>query len=178
MGEYDDAVTSLRDRGDEDLAEIFEKYTSTKLRQQAERSKELEGQVADLTSKLDDEIQKPQREKAFRDAGVDFDNLRPAERQAIKDLKGELTPEAVEKVITDLELPTVSREADEGEQPNAAGVVSAAVNAPAGSGRTAAVITPADVEQWSTEKSMAFREKHPEAWEALLKGEEVQGITA
>lgn len=38
-------------------------------------------------------------------------------------------------------------------------------------------IAPDDVEEWSMDKRIAFKEKHPEAFEALKRGESVSGVT-
>lgn len=180
MGDFENAVLELRNQGLDDLADTFDQFSATALRKKASRVDELEREKQELETKLRKLEQAPKVEDAFRKAGVDFESLRPAEREALAALQvedGDLTEEFVAQVITKYDLPvaSVDTQNDEGEAPNAAAVVAAARQAPQGrsSGTT---ISPGDTEGWSTEKLMRLKQSHPEEFEALKRGETVTGI--
>ncbi len=182
MGEYEDAVKALRDQGLDDEADVFDKFTATQLRKKAERADELERKNAELEASNRKLVVAPKKDQALRAAGVDVDNLRPADRQVIAGLEfegDEPSDEWVAKTIGDLQLPIVAGTPAPAGAPNAAAVVQTAAQAPgAGPGPTlGGTVTPETVAAWSTEQKVAWSEKHPEAWEALKRGEEVTGVT-
>lgn len=188
MGEYEDSVARLRDEGLDDLAETFEKFGATQLRQKAAKVEQLEADLAEKDQKILALEAAPKITEAFRTAGVDFEQLRPAELEALKTVKlgddGEVSAEAVSEAIARLQLPIVAsgaegEEAEEGsdEEPNAAGIVQAATNAPRNTGGVPQV-TVEDVANWSHEKWARFKEQNPEAAEVILAGESVTGVAA
>lgn len=64
-----------------------------------------------LKAKLNQIERTPQIESAFREKGVAWDDLRPAERKAIEAFDGDLSDaEAVSRFISDNEFPTASQE--------------------------------------------------------------------
>lgn len=182
MGDLEDVIEALNERGDDDLAEKLGKYTGTSLRQRAQKTGELEREIEELTKRLGKVESVPKREAAFKAAGVDFDQLRPAELRAIRELDhegDEPSEEEVSKVIEELGLPMAegSDETDE-EPPEAAKIAGQARTATERKLGGSTSITPEDTERWSTEEIMGFRKKHPEEFEALKRGETVTGVTA
>jgi hypothetical protein len=181
MGEYEDTVAKLRQQGLDDEADVFEKFTATQLRQKAERADSLERENEQLKGENRQLRVEPKKQQALRAAGVDLGSLRPADKQVIAslDFEGdEPSEDWVAKTIADLQLPITDGTTQTGEPPNAAGVVQTATNAPGGSGTSSGTITPETVAGWSTEQTVAWKEKNPEAWEALKRGEEVVGATS
>jgi hypothetical protein len=177
---YEELVSVLRDRGDDDLADEFEKWGTSSLRNEAARVPELEKRVTELESENTGLKRAPQRDKAFRDYGVDMDALRPAERRALETYDGELEPEKLAAFVEEFDLPLVTgngEQADQGDRPAAAGVAAVARSAPAGRRAGAAQITPQDAENWSPERLTEFGQKYPEAMNELLQGKTVTGIT-
>lgn len=182
MGEYEDLLDEVRDQGLDDLAEKLGKFSASKLRKAAERVPVLEQELATATSRVEELETKPKREKAFRDYGVDFDSLKPAELETISGLKpeeGEPTPEWIAQVVEKYDLPTTQVQGNEQgseEEPSGARQV---VNQATTSNRTGTPpgrITPVDAEKWPVDKTMRFQEKYPDEWEALLRGDEVHGV--
>lgn len=180
MGAYEDAVEQLRDQGLDDLAEVFEGFTASNLRKKAARADQLEREKAELESRMKRIETRPKLEDAFRKAGVDFDSLRPAEREAIfaLEVEDEITDQFVADVVSKYELPTAEGlEAGEAEEePGAAQVAAAAVSAPQRRAGGTTTLSPEDVSDWSTDKLMRLREAHPNEFEALKRGETVHGI--
>jgi hypothetical protein len=185
MGRYEDLVEQLRELpGAEDLAEEFEGFSGSKLRKAAERAPELERENGDLKAKLAAVENGPKIQQAFRNAGVDLDQLRPAEKSALAAYSvDDLTDDKVAAFISSNELPLIAGGAsvnqDQAPPPAAAAVVSQAQRAPSAN-TPPAVITPTEAAKWSTESTMRFNDQFPEESEALRRGYEVTapGFTA
>jgi len=177
MGKYEDLLQQLRDQGLDDLAEDFSEFSATSLRQKAASYDTVLKENSELRNKVTELIEIPKKEQAFRKAGVDFEALRPAEKDLLRKAKpdGEITEEWVAKVISEYELPVTVNEESSEEEPASAGVVEAAKSAPTGV-RSGSTITPTVAAKWTPDRMMAFAEKYPEAWESLKKGETVTGI--
>lgn len=180
MSDYDELIQALRDEGRDQDAEILEKYSATQLRQKAKRADELEADVERLKKENFELVVVPKKEEAFRRAGVDFDSLRPAEQEILKNLQfeGDAPSEQwVADQISKYQLPVAGGGAN--EQSNAAGVVSAARSAPTGGARgggAQGVLDGEEVASWTMEKRIKFMNEHPDEYEALLRGEEVTGV--
>jgi hypothetical protein len=181
MGEYEDTVARLRQQGLDDEADVFEKFTATQLRQKAEKTDTLERENEQLRKENRGLVVAPKKDAALRAAGVDLEALRPADRQVLAGLEfegDEPSDEWIAKTVADLQLPIIEGSQQLGEvAPNAAAVVNTATNAPAGGNApSSGIVTPIDAANWSTEYSAKWAEDHPEAWEALKRGEEVTGV--
>lgn len=180
MGAYEDAIEAVREAGLEDIAETLEGFKASSLREKASKADRLERELAEAQARVRKLETRPKLEEAFRKAGVDFDSLRPAEREAIfaLDVEDEISSEFVAEVVSKYELPTVEggNVGDADEAPSAAAVVAAAVNAPQRRQGGTSTLSPEDTADWSTEKLMRLRQAHPEEFEALKRGETVTGI--
>lgn len=177
MGDYEDAILALREADLDEQADVFESYGATALRKKAGRTDELTRENEDLQKRLKSLEQGPKVEEAFRKAGVDFEALRPADREVItRTAVEDLNDQAVADLIAKYELPVVEGNEEQGdEEPAAAGVVSAARQAPQGqaSGTT---LKPEDVAEWPVDKLQRLLKQHPEEFESLKRGETVTGI--
>ena len=120
----------------------------------------------------------PQREQAFREYGVDVENLRPAERRELERYDGELGRDKIAAFVDELDLPLVGNLEPEApvEAPPAQRIVGAARSAPSAQRRTGFVITPEDAEKWTADALYAWGEEHKEALNELLQGRTVTGI--
>lgn len=185
MDDYEDAVQRLRDEGvDDDIVDIFEKHTASNLRKQAGRVGELEKELEAEKARARRLETAPKRVAAFKQYGVDIDALRPLERAAIENFAhegDEPTAEEIAKFVEANGIP-VGEAGAEGEEsdetPAAAAVAAQAVTATERSVRGKTTITPKEAAEWSTEKAFRFREKNPDAWQTLMRGEEVVGVAA
>lgn len=139
------------------------------LRKDAKRAKQLENELAEL-----------RRERALEKAGLKTAAGNDLSERQIKALlathEGEMTAEALRATAADLGFVPLSAEeqqlaADLGAQERIAAAAAGGAPAPTG------VVTPTDVEEWSTEKILRFRQKYPEEFEALKRGEEVVGVS-
>lgn len=181
MAKLDELIEELREQGREDDVEELEKLRGSTLRQKAQRAEQLEKELADERAKREALEKGPKVEKAFKDAGVDFDSLSKLERKAIEGYDGELDEEAIEAFIEENELSVTeaSDEAKADEEPAAAKVAKAARRSgESRGGSKTPQITPADAADWSMEKRLAFMDEHPNEYEALLRGETLTGVKA
>jgi hypothetical protein len=192
MGDYEDLLERLREQEvDEDLVAGLEKFNAGALRKKAGERDEFASKVEDLEKQLKRVEQAPKVEKAFRDAGVDFEQLRPAERITLQNLEfeGDPDPDIVAKTISEYALPLIDGTQQQGQQdpPPAAAAIAAQARSAGAPTRTAGIITPemvggqpdpenpgAFVGGWSTEAAMRFHKEHPVESEALRRGETVQ----
>lgn len=173
---FEDILEEVRDLDSEIAAEL-EEFKASSLREKARERDEFEKRALAAEAKLEGIEKGAARSKAFEEYGIDFDKLSKLERKALDSYDGELTAEAIGAFVEENELVLVDgREApEEEEQSDARRIAQAARTAPRSSGR-AGVIEPGDTEDWSTEQLMRFREKHPEEFEALKRGETVTGV--
>ena len=176
MAKLDDLIEELRDQGRDSDADELEQLRGSSLRKKAAKADEYEGKVRELQAQLEEMQLAPKREAALRAYGVALEDLRPAEREVLSSLKGELTAEAIGELVEKYGLPIVEEHQEQDERPPAAAQV-AQVARKAGRTGQAPVITPEDVGTWSTEKLLRLKEQHPEEFEALKRGETVSGIT-
>lgn len=180
MAKYEDLIQRLREEGMEDLADDFEEFSATTLRKKAAAYDEVVTERDLLKSQVTTLIDLPKKEQALKDAGVDFDALRPAEKKLIRELKmeGELT-DWVAKVISENELPVSESFVQEtDEEPAAERVAKAARSAPTGGSPSSTTLSAESVKDWPTDKLLQFRDEHPDEWEALKRGETVKGVVA
>jgi hypothetical protein len=176
MAKFDDLVEKVREV-DEVLAEELEEFKGSSLRKKAEERDKFEAELQKARGELDRYVTQPKKEAALRDAGVDLEALRPAERKILEGLKAdEYTAEWASKIADEYELPR-GEASSELETSQAAAVAQAASRAPTG-GRTGSTstVTPEMVGEWSTEKMNRFAEANPEEWDALKRGETVAGV--
>lgn len=183
---YDEVLEAIENgelEGDEAVAELKRFSTST-LKEQAEKVPTLEKERDEWKTKAEKFEKAPVREQAFRDASIDFDSLRPLEREAIENYDGELSIDKVAAFIEEKGLPTVQGSITEPvELPAAAGVAAAARQAPSGKGQANVKIDPADLEkrmasgEISAEKWATFMEAHPEEAEMLMRNKTVVGLS-
>lgn len=181
MSKYEDLVEQVRELGGEDIADQLDGFSGSSLRQKAEKTDRLETENATLKAEIAKRDAAPKIEKAFKDAGVDFDQLRPAEKQALQSLSVEDIGDEnkVASFITANELPLIAAgNQAQGQQqqadppPNAAAVVQAARNAPQNQ-TSSPVYTPADIASWDQPSRIAFEREFPEEAEAVRNGHEV-----
>ena len=176
---FEDLLDDLRDKHDIPDSII------TELEEAAADASPLRKQVKQLTAKAAkaDEYEKklakyekaPKVREAFEKLGVVFEELRPAELRAIEsfDYEGdEIDGEAVAKFIKEYDLP-VDAEAQLANEdvPPAERIADTAMRHRTGSSPTR--VTAEDTEGWSTEDLLRFKEKHPEEYEQLKRGETV-----
>lgn len=173
MARLDDLIEEYRTDGRDDDAEELEKLRGSTLRQKASRTEALEKELADLKSENESLKRGPEARKAFEDYGIDLENLSKAEQKVLEAYDGDLTAEAISKVVEEYELPTTSEDAGGDEKPAAERVAQAARNSESGRGKKAPTLAPSEVSEWSMEKRVGFADAHPEAWEALKRGETV-----
>lgn len=179
MGQYDDLVEQVREY-DEDLADKLTGFSGANIRKQLAEAETKAKRVDELEAELEGLKAAPKREEAFKDFGVDLENLSKLERKALEAYDGELDREAIAAFVEENELPLVESqegETEAEERSDAELVAQAARTSPQGRTR-GAVITPEDAAEWPTQKLMEFRAKHPEEFEALKEGQTVTGVTA
>jgi hypothetical protein len=180
MARLDELIEELSEQGRQDDADELEKLRGSSLRKQATRATELEAEVQKLQSQLAERDAAPARETALREYGVDLENLSKAEKAIVGGLKGELTAEAIAKLVEDYDLPVAqSAGADgaSGEAPAAQRVAQHAADAQRGARVGTGSISAENVAEWPADKTRRFMNEHPEAYEALLRGETVSGIS-
>lgn len=178
MADLDALIEELRNDGREDDATELEKLRGSNLRKQAGEAEKLRQRAEAAEAKVEKLESAPKRDKAFRDFGIDLDNLTKAERKVLESFDGDLDKEAISEFVEEYELPLAegSNEEPTDEEPAAARVAAAAKRNPSGRGVT--TIKPADANAWSTEKLLRFREQHADEYEALKRGETVTGVPA
>lgn len=179
MATLDELIEELRDQGREEDAGELEKLSGSTLRKKAQDADKFEKQLADAIAKVERLERAPKAEKAFKDAGVDFDQLSKLERKAIESYAGELDEEAIGSFIEENEL-SVEEGSDEGsdddEEPAAAKVAKAARRSDDGKrGSKTPKVSPEDISKMPMDERFAFREANPETWDRLMRGETVTG---
>jgi hypothetical protein len=176
-----EVLEDLRGAGLDELADELEE------REEHFKGTTLRKQNAELTQLLEEANKKaerlervPARDKAFREYGIDFENLRPAEARAIEQYDGELEPEKIAEFVEEFDLPLVANGSQQQSEtpPPAAGVVQAARQAPGRQQVAAMQITPDDVRGWSATQVLEWQREHPSEWQALLQGKTVTGLPA
>lgn len=179
MSKLDDLIEELREDGRESDAEELEKLRGSSLRKKVKDTERLEKELAEANARIEGLEKAPKLRKAFEEAGVDFGSLSKLERKAIEGYDGELDGDAIADFIEENEIEASAAEGGEGEEaPAAAQVAQAARKASEGRGGKAPKLTPDEVSQWDAGRWMAFKDSHPEEAEALMRGEEVVGLTA
>jgi hypothetical protein len=140
-----------------------------KLRTQLKAANKRASRVDDLES----EVSTLKRREQVRKAGLDLTDAQLAALAKVHD--GDDTPEALKATAVALGWAT-----DEGGDEQQAQVDQAAATqqriSAAQNGATAAsnsVLKPEEVNGWATDRLMALNDKHPEIFEALMRGETV-----
>lgn len=174
---FEEIVSDLKAEGATSLADELERdYGKSTLRDQAARAATLEKELEVRDKRIEALEKAPLREKAFREALVDFDSLRPLERAAVDSYDGELDPAKVADFIEANQLPTTQAAPPEtgNGQPGSAQVAQAARTAPStrrvGSPNQ---IGPDDASEMGPEKWMKFMEEHPAEADQILQGKTV-----
>ena len=163
----------------EEAAQELKRFSTSSLRQEVAKLPEVERERDELRSKVDRLEKAPLRDKAFRDYGVDYASLRPAEIRAIENYDGDLEDEKIGAFVEDLGLPTTQVAAGAPQQqPNAAQVTRAAMQAPAVQRMgPAGQMTPEDAAARAQQDPVwwdTFATEHPFEAEQLEKGITVQ----
>jgi len=179
MGKFEDLLEQLSEYDvPEDIVDGLSEFKGSSLRKRAESATELERERDELKAKLAAIEVGKSRTEAFRSYGIDLENLRAAEREALE--RAEI-PEAgindqwIAGLAEKYQLPMLEVEQTEpAAKPAAAQIVDQARNT---QGRVAnTVLKPEEVTQWPAEKLRRLFDKHPEEYEALLRGETVTGL--
>ena len=175
---FEEILEDLKDQVDEDLFEELQGFSGSKLRENAEKVPELERKLAEAEAKVTKLEAGPAKRKAFEEYGIDFENLSKAERRILDEYEGELDSEEIGKLAEEFDLPTVQgADREEGEEaPEAERQAQQALGRNQRTGRLS--IKPEDTEDWPHDKLMNFMEKHPDEYEALMRGETVTGVPA
>lgn len=169
MAKFEDLLERVRDL-DEDLAAEFEEFSGSNLRKKAQEAESAIRERDELKAENERLKAAPQRRAAFEKAGVDFDALRKAERALLENYDGEMTEEALAEFIEENEFPVIEGSEEEAEETPAQEITRVARRG-GGRAKGPTVLTPEDTMDWSTEKLFELREKDPDAYEALKRGE-------
>lgn len=179
MAKLDELIDELREDGREDDASELEKLRGSTLRKQAEAASKLQSELESVKAKLEAVEKAPKVRSAFEKYGVDLDSLSKLERRAVENYDGDLDEDAIAAFVEENELAVAERDDQEQEEaPAAERVAQAARTSAQGRGGKAPKITPDDASAWNAGKWMAFKSEHPQEAEALMRGEEVVGLTA
>lgn len=131
-------------------------------------------------SKAEAELAEARRELAIAKAGLtDLEPKKVTALLAAHD--GDLTPDLLRATAVTLgfaEAPDTSAEDAATAAANASGDTQTAISQAVTGAQpgTGGLLKGAAVADWSTEKKLAFRDAHPEAWEQLKRGEDVPAI--
>jgi hypothetical protein len=180
MASLKDLIDEFREDGREEDAAELEKLSASTLRDKAAKAEKAEKELEAAKAEIEALKRGPKVTKAFKDAGVDIDSLSKLERKALEAYDGELEEEAIAAFLEENEIEAGGAEgAEAGEEPTGAEQVAAAArnSGKSSGGGKAPRITPEDAESWSADKWMQFQEEHAEEAEALMKGENVVGLT-
>lgn len=180
MAKLDELIDELREDGREDDASELEKLRGSTLRKQAEAASKLQSELESVKAKLEAVEKAPKVRDAFTKYGVDLDSLSKLERRAVENYDGDLDEDAIAAFVEENELAVADGAGQEQEQeaPAAKKVAEAARSSAQGRGGKAPKVTPDEAAAWDAGKWMAFKTEHPEEAEALMRGEEVVGLTA
>lgn len=165
---------------EDDLDEFYDQMSkllgNNALREQNANLAAEAQKVPDLEDKLAGYERTPKVKEAFEEAGYDWEEFTPLERQAAENFKEFEDADKVKAFATTNRLPEKEggggTEIDEPEPP--AGQISEQARQSSRDGSSSRTqINAADVADWPAEKWMAFEKDHPEAAERLLQGESV-----
>lgn len=181
---FEEVLDDLRGEVEEDLLKELEGFTGSKLRERAEGKEALEKENTDLKGRLDAIEAAPKRTEAFKDFGIDLENLSKAEQKALEAFDGDIADkDKLADFVKEYDLPFAEEGKSEGEGD---GEGTSAVEAIVEHGRAAerrgpagakgVKVTLAQASEWPADKWMQFEEKYPEAAEKILQGQEVAGI--
>lgn len=161
----------------EDKAAMFR---SNALRTELEDAKKQAAEAAQAKAELDKYKRQPKVAEALAEFGVDVNALNKRDRTIVDnhfpEFKDAPEKESVATFLQEWGFDARVPEGEAGEQPNAAAVVNQSLSAPIASGF--AQITNKDFASWDTGRQRKFMKDHPNAYDALLRGETVQGVTA
>jgi hypothetical protein len=173
MAKFEDLIEQVRDEGLTDVADELESFKASALRKKAEERDAAVAERDEYKKKFEDQVQGPMKEKAFRDFGVDFDALRPLEREALSNIKppeGEITESWISSQVEKYQFPLAAGTGEgEGEQSGARQIAEAATR-PGKAKPAQAVITPEDAGKWDDAEIDQFKKDHPEEYEGLKEG--------
>lgn len=173
MARFEELLEQVREQ-DEGLAEELEAFKGSTLRKKAEERDAFEAENKELRQQLDEGLVVPKVEKAFKDAGVDLDALRPLEKEQLAALRpenGEPSEEWARGLAEKYQFPLGEGASVEETPPASAAVASQARTQATVTSTGTTTLTPESIQDWSTEKLMKLMEKDNEAYEALMRGE-------
>ena len=119
----------------------------------------------------------PKRKAALEPFGIDYEKS-PKYLRSVFDAIDEKKlddRDYVAKHLADHDIEVSTAEAEEVETPAAGVQVAQTLSAPLG--KAATTITPKDFASWEYGKQRRFIREHPDAYESLLKGEPVAGVS-
>lgn len=162
----DDDVFAELDDDDPDNTPLVKKLRS-QLRSAQKDLKEL--------SDLREENGKLKTSAVIKEAGLD---LKPSQVTALLAAHGdkELTPDLLHETAVDLNW-AEPKEDVPAEDLEATDRIAAATNGAATGRAATGSLTVADAASWPIDKQTRFMQQHPDKWEALKRGEPVQGVT-
>ena len=166
-----------REVDDEELISELEAFGGSSLRKQAEQVPELERKLAEAEAKVEKLEAAPKRTEAFKEYGIDLENLSKAEAAILDRYEGELDEEAIGALAEEFDLPVVEKGGDDGEEEESGArqqTRQALSGKVSGSKLT---ISPEDYANAPIDKRMKFLQNHPDEAEALMHGESVTGVT-
>lgn len=167
--DFDVLVDELADAGlDESYIERLKKWSGSPLRKERNEAR----QEADALKERVAKAEAKTLEATFKELGITVKPtaLRlPDDLDVLDDTK--VREWAVEQGLAEPPPPdTPEEEVAAHERVQAAGAGAAGNTGPS-------TLKPEDTAEWSTEKLLAFKNQHPEAFEALKRGESVSGVT-
>lgn len=155
-------------------------FRSNALRTELEEAKKQAAEAAQAKTELEKIKRLPKVHQALAEFGVDVNALNKRDREVVEnhfpEFKDAPEKESVATFLQDWGFEARLPEGEAEDLPAAAAVVSQSLSAPLGSGF--AQITNKDFISWDQGRQRKFMKDHPEAYDALLRGETVQGVTA
>lgn len=143
---------------------------------------ELEGRWRDeaepAISKVQDLELQPKRKAALEPFGIDYTNSPKYLRSVFDamDPKKLDDQEYVAKHLKDNDIEVAAPQSEEGEESGAAQMVAQTLSTPLGHAPT--TITNKDFNSWDVAKQRRFMKEHPDAYDSLLQGKPVAGVSA
>lgn len=120
----------------------------------------------------------PKRKAALEPFGIDYDQAPKYLRSVFDSMDPKKLDDKdyVAKHLQENDIEVTIAEAEQGEQPAAAGIVAQTLSTPLGNAST--TITPKDFASWDPGKQRKFITEHRDAYEQLLQGKPVAGVSA
>lgn len=180
-----DRIAELEEQGvPTDTIEDLKTQYESELSSSSLRKKlgELEGRWRDeaepAIKRVADLDLQPKRKAALEPFGIDYTTSPKYLRSVFDAMDPKKLDDAeyVAKHLKDHDIEVTAPEAEEEEQPAAAGIVNQSLSAPLGNAHT--TITPKDFASWDKDKQRRFIKEHPDAYDSLTQGKPVAGVSA